>query len=112
MNNSPDPSLTPDTSLTPDDLSNPISDLSQVAPDRYEGVVCIPSEHSQILLDKRNTVETTHKVRILIKQLHDCGVYRAVIRANKKQTASDAADDLENIVLTTAKEADAAAPAK
>jgi len=73
----------------------------KVAPDRYEGVVCVPTEYYQALLAKRNTVESKHKVRILIKQLQAHNCYRAVIRAGKKTTASEAADDLETLVMSS-----------
>lgn len=73
----------------------------KVAPDRYEGVVCVPTEYYQALLDKRNTVESKHKVRILIKQLQAHNRYRAVIRANKKETAKEAADDLETLIMSS-----------
>jgi hypothetical protein len=72
----------------------------KVAPDRFEGVVCVPAEYHQILLDKRNEVESKHKVRILTKHLPDVSRYRAVIRAPKKSIANDAADDLETLVLS------------
>ena len=36
--------------------------LFQVAPDRYEGVVCVPTDRYQTLLAKRNAVESKHKV--------------------------------------------------
>ncbi|XP_063681740.1 uncharacterized protein LOC134816706 isoform X2 [Bolinopsis microptera] len=81
----------------------------KVAPDRYEGVVCVPTEHYQALLAKRNTVESKHKVRILIKQLQAHNCYRAVIRAGKKTTAGEAADDLETLVMSP-EPAEAAAP--
>lgn len=73
----------------------------KVAPDRYEGVVCVPTEKYQVLLAKRNDVESKHKVRILIKQLQAHNCYRAVIRAGKKTTASEAADDLETLVMSS-----------
>lgn len=73
----------------------------KVAPDRYEGVVCVPTEYYQQLLAKRNAVESKHKVRILIKQLQAHNCYRAVIRAGKKTTAGEAADELETLVMSS-----------
>lgn len=73
----------------------------KVAPDRYEGVVCVPTEYYQALLAKRNAVESKHKVRILIKQLQAHNCYRAVIRAGKKTTAGEAADELETSVMSS-----------
>lgn len=73
----------------------------KVAPDRYEGVVCVPTDRYQTLLAKRNAVESKHKVRILIKQLQAHNCYRAVIRAGKKTTAGEAADELETLVMST-----------
>jgi len=82
--------------------------IIKVAPDRYEGVVCVPLEYYNILLAKRNQVESKHKVRILVVPIKDHNRYRAVIRANKKQTATEAADDLETLVMSS----DPAAPAE
>jgi len=73
--------------------------IIKVAPDRWEGVVCFPMEHYAKLLAKRNEVETKHKVRILVKFLPDHSRYRATIRANKKELATEAADDLETLIM-------------
>lgn len=73
--------------------------IIKVAPDRWEGVVCFPMEHYAKLLAKRNEVETKHKVRILVKFLPDHSRYRATIRANKKELATEASDDLEALIM-------------
>jgi len=75
--------------------------IIKVAPDRYEGVVCVPLAYYNTLLSKRNQVESKHKVRILVKLLQEHQRYRAVIRANKKQTATEATDELEELVMST-----------
>jgi len=80
----------------------------KVAPDRYEGVLCIPTESYQKLIDRRNAVESKHKVRILLKHLpaHNC--YRVIIRAAKRDTALEATDELETSVISSTETPDVA----
>lgn len=73
----------------------------KVAPDRYEGVLCIPTESYQKLIDRRNAVESKYKVRILVKHLPSHNCYRVIIRAGKKDTASEATDELETLIISS-----------